>query len=46
MNTVWIDRLPHEGARLATGRSSKTLRTDPSLIAVLLGHAGPWWILN
>ena len=46
MNTSWANRLLHEGARLATGCSSKTLRTKRRLIAVLLGHAGPWWILR
>ena len=46
MNTVWTDRLPHEGARLATERSSEPLGTKRWLIAVPLGHAGPWWILN
>lgn len=46
MNTVWTDRLPHEGARLATERGSEPLRTTRRLIAVLLGRAGPWWILD
>ena len=46
MNTVRADRLPHYGARLGTGRSSKTLRTKRRLIAVPLGPGVPWWILN
>ena len=41
MNTAWANRLLHEGGCLATGCSSKTLRTKRRLIAVLLGHAGP-----
>ena len=41
MNTVRANRLLRCGARLATWRSSKTLRAQGWLIAVLLGHAGP-----
>ena len=46
MNTVRADRLPHERARLGTERSSEPLGTKRRLIAVLLGRAGPWWILD
>ena len=46
MNTAWTDRLPHCGADLGTGCSSKALCIGRRLIAVLLGHDGPWWILN
>ena len=46
MNTVLADRLPHYGARLGTERGSEPLRTKRRPVAVLLGHAGPWRILN